>query len=50
MPQNKEYIEREEALRQIFLEAMGHNFDFNAEYREVYLSAKRAIKILPPLM
>ena len=47
MPQNKEYIEREEALRQIFLEAMGHNFDFNVEYREVYLSAKRAIKNTP---
>lgn len=47
MPQNKEYIEREEALRQIFLEAMGHNFDFNAEYREIYLSAKRAIKNIP---
>ena len=41
---SKEYIEREEALRQIFLEAMGHNFDFNAEYREIYTSAKRAIK------
>ena len=47
MPQNKEYIEREEALRQIFLEAMGHNFDFNAEYREIYMSAKRAIKNTP---
>ena len=44
---DKEYIEREEALRQIFLEAMGHNFDFNAEYREIYLSAKRAIKNTP---
>lgn len=47
MPQNKEYIEREEALRQIFLEAMGHDFDFNAEYREIYLSAKRAIRNTP---
>lgn len=47
MQRNKEYIEREEALRQIFLEAMGHDFDFNAEYRNIYISAKRAIKNTP---
>lgn len=41
--ENKVYIKREEVLKQIFLEAMGHNFDFNAEYREIYLSAKRAV-------
>lgn len=34
--ENKVYIKREEALRQIFLEAMGHDFDFNAEYRNIY--------------
>ena len=43
----KDYIKREEALRQIFLEAMGHNFDFNAEYMEIFMSAKRAIKNTP---
>lgn len=43
----KEYIERKEALRQIFLEAMGHNFDFNAEYMEIFMSAKRAIRNTP---
>lgn len=43
----KEYIERKEALRQIFLEAMGHDFDFNAEYRKIYISAKRAVRNTP---
>lgn len=43
----KEYIERKEALRQIFFEAMGHNFDFNAEYRKIYISAKRAVRNTP---
>ena len=47
MPRNKEYINREEALRQIFLEAMGHDFDFNAEHRKIYISAKRAVKNTP---
>lgn len=44
---SKEYIEREEALKQIFLEAMRHNFDFNTKSREIYLSAKWAIKNIP---
>lgn len=44
--ENKVYIEREEALRQIFFEAMGHNCDFNGEYK-TYISAKRAIKNTP---